>query len=248
MHLRSVLNIVAITVLGLALAPSSAISQQKPLRASRAVEGTLTGCVIGGSFYSVYRGVQAHRTTLPASIDLFPLEGRTVRMVGLILPGNNFRPTGAPEVLQATCAPHLVPAIRNDLIVDHRVKGQQAARKGDFKEAYRLFGIALMLNPAECDTYVDRAFVQALRGDRSAADADIGVLEKSECADPRRANYLLLEDVAKLFEQRDWRDGALKIYRMALAACEGSDTPEVCREQRNENIRRVTEPKPGEKR
>jgi hypothetical protein len=151
-------------------------------------------------------------------------------------------------VLQATCSAHLVPAIRHDLVVDHRIKGQQAAKKGDYKDAYRLFGLAVILDPANCDTYVDRAFVHALRGDRSAAVGDLGVLEKSECANPRQANHLLLQDVAKVFEQQGWRDGALTIYRMALVSCEAGDTAEICRKEIVESIRRVSGPKSGGKR
>jgi hypothetical protein len=248
MNPRRVFNIVAMAALGLALLPGSAIAEQKPLRASRAVEGSLTGCVIGGVFYSVYRDVQAHRTALPASIDLFPLEGRTVRLTGWILPGNSFKPTGVPEVLQATCATNLVPAIRRDLVIAHRIKGQQAAKKGDYKDAYRLFGLALIIDPAECDTYVDRAYVHALRGDQAAAVADLSVLENEECSNPRQANHLLLRDVGQVFEQRGWRDGALTIYRSALATCEKGDHADLCRDGILEIIRQISEPKPGRKR
>jgi hypothetical protein len=212
------------------------------------VPGTLTGCVIGGVFYSVHMGVQAHRTRLPASIELFPLEGRTVRMDGWIMRANYFEPTSPPKVLQATCAAHLVPAIRHDLVVEQRVKGQQAARRRAYDEAYRLFGLAVMLDPADCDTYVDRAFVHALRGDESAALADLEVLEKRDCRDPDKANHLLLEDVAKVFEKRGRSDRALAIYRMALAVCENRDTAEICREATAENIRRVSRPKPDKTR
>jgi hypothetical protein len=245
MTLRSVFTVAAIAVLVVALLPGSAISQQKPRKPSRAVEGTLTGCVIGNAFYSVYQGVRAHRTSLPASIDLLPLEGRTVRMTGLILPGNNFKPTAAPEVLQATCAAHLVPAIRLDLVVDHRTKGQQAAKKGDYKGAYRLLGLAVILDPANCDTYVDRAYIHALRGDEPAAVGDLGVLEKGDCANPDKANHLLLQDVAGVFERQGRRDRALATYRMALAACEKGDHPDLCRDGILENIRRVSGPKQG---
>jgi hypothetical protein len=236
-------------ILGLALVSSIVIAEQKkPLkkdRRDRAVEDSLTGCVIGGVFYSVYRGVQAHRTSLPASIDLFPLEGRTVRMVGRILPGNNFKPTSDPEVVQATCAAYLVSAIRNDLVVDHRIRGQQAAKKRDYKEAYRLFGLAVILDPTNCDTYVDRAYVHALRGDQVTSLTDLALLEKSECSNPQQANHLLLQDVGKVFEQQGWREGALTIYRTALAACEQRSHPDLCRDGILENIRRVSEPKQG---
>jgi regulator of sirC expression with transglutaminase-like and TPR domain len=185
---------------------------------------------------------------LPASIELFPLEGRTVRMTGWILPGNNFKPKGDSEVVQSTCAAHLVPAIRRDIVIDHRIRGQQAARMRDYKEAYRLFGLAVILDPADCDTYVDRAYVHASRGDRASADTDLAVLEKSECSNPHQANHLLLQDVGKVFEQQGWRDGALTIYRTALAVCEKRDYSDLCRDGILENIRRVSEPKQGGKR
>lgn len=214
--------------------------------ASRPVTRTLTGCVVGGVFYSIYLGerAQAHRMRLPSSIVLFPLEGRTVRVTGNLLRGNSFTPTSAIEPLQPTCEARFMTAIRHDAVVQHRIKAQQAATKGAYEEAYGLLGLALMLDPAACDTYIDRAHIHALRGDESAAQADIGVLDKGQCADPRKANYLLVEDVGKAFERQGWREGALAIFRLMMPLCENSLVADLCRKAAEDNIQRISQQSP----
>lgn len=220
--------------------------------ASRPIVRTLRGCVVGGKFYSVRLyaeqdqgkpGYAAHKIEL-GDMRLSSFEGRTVRITGSLSPGDFFTPKGPPKVLSATCTGAFKRAIRRIEILEYRVRATDAARKGAFETALELVNHALTLDPSDCDSYVDRAYIFALRGDDSAAAENLGILKAGKCARPDGANYLLLNDVAKAFEKRGNHEMALSVYRMALHSCAHFYRPEdrsYCKEYQ-ENIRRVSAP------
>jgi hypothetical protein len=67
--------------------------------ASRPVPRTLEGCVINGTFFSVYKkastpggsGTIAYRIRVQ-NLDLSPYEGKKIRLGGNLLPGDKFYP------------------------------------------------------------------------------------------------------------------------------------------------------------
>ncbi|MHC1743782.1 MAG: hypothetical protein AB9873_12225 [Syntrophobacteraceae bacterium] len=67
--------------------------------ASRPVSKTLSGCVIGDTFYSVEEGFPGERKGDPVvyritvrDMDLTPYEGKKIQMKGHLLPGDRFTP------------------------------------------------------------------------------------------------------------------------------------------------------------
>jgi hypothetical protein len=69
-----------------------------PAPASRPVPRTLEGCVIKGTFFSVYKGVKtetgqnviAYRIRVQ-NMDLSPYEGKKIRLQGHLYPGDRFQ-------------------------------------------------------------------------------------------------------------------------------------------------------------
>lgn len=67
--------------------------------ASRPVPRTLEGCVVNGTFFSVYKGAStetgkrdiAYRIRVQ-NLDLSPYEGKKIRLQGRLSPGDRFTP------------------------------------------------------------------------------------------------------------------------------------------------------------
>jgi len=58
-----------------------------------------------------------------------------------------------------------------------------------------------------------------MKDDFEAVTRDVSVIKTGACANPRKANYLLLEDLGKLLESKGRRQEALEAYRIALDTC-----------------------------
>src|SRR5262245_48628837 len=97
-------------------------------RASKPVDTTLTGCVVGGALYSI--DGRAYRISTPVALDLGPFEGKGVALRGWLMPGDRFEPAegAAPVVKQATCPPASLRLILEDQVVDLRVEATKAAK------------------------------------------------------------------------------------------------------------------------
>ena len=70
-----------------------------PAPASQPVARTLEGCVINGTFFSVYKGAATEtgpRTVVyhlrVQNLDLSPYEGKKIRLQGHLSPGDRFAP------------------------------------------------------------------------------------------------------------------------------------------------------------
>jgi len=115
--------------------------------ASQPVKRTLTGCVIGNTFYIIYginnRG--AHRIRLSQPLDLTLYEGKTVRIHGWLSPSDRFslNEGTSPQILKSSCDISDKKAIDKLFIIQHRVDAKKAARKGEFSEAFLLISKAL---------------------------------------------------------------------------------------------------------
>lgn len=206
-------RIIPIVLLTVVLFPQAA-------KATQPVERTLTGCVIGNTFYSINNS-HAYRIRLSQPLDLTLYEGKTVRMHGWLSPGDRFslNEGTSPQLLKSSCDVSDKKAIDKIFIIQHRVDAEKAARKGHFSEALLLISKALELDKTDCDTYVDRALIHGMKDDFEAVARDVSVIKTGACANPREANYLLLEDLGKLLESKGRKQEALEVYRIALDTC-----------------------------
>ena len=76
-----------------------ALALPLPAPASRPVPRTLEGCVLNGTFFSVYKGAATEtgpRTVVyrirVQNLDLSPYEGKRIRLQGSLSPGDRFAP------------------------------------------------------------------------------------------------------------------------------------------------------------
>jgi len=58
-----------------------------------------------------------------------------------------------------------------------------------------------------------------MKDDFEAVARDVSVIKTGACANPRKANYLLLENLGKLLESKGRKQEALEVYRIALDTC-----------------------------
>ena len=213
--------------------------------ASEPVERTLTGCVIGSTFYSVNNS-HAYRIRLSQPLDLTRYEGKAVRMHGWLSPGDRFslNEGTSPQLLKSSCDVRDKKAIDSIFIIQYRVDAGKAARKGEFSEAFLLISKALELDKTDCDTYVDRALVHGMNDDFEAVARDVSVIKTGACANPREANYGVLEDLGKLLESKGRKQEALEVYRIALDTCASDGRLsgvlfEMCRETIEKDIQNL---------
>ena len=90
--------------------------------ATQPVERTLTGCVIGNTFYSINNS-HAYRIRLSQPLDLTRYEGKTVRIHGWLSPGDRFslNEGTSPQPLKSSCGVSDKKAIDRIFIIQHRV-------------------------------------------------------------------------------------------------------------------------------
>ena len=197
---------------------------------SRPVEVTLTGCVLGNTFYSI-KADRAYPIRFSPPLDLTPHEGKTLTIQGWLSPGDRFSPLKgkSPRVVKDTCDADARRAINKLYSVQYRIDALKAAKNGDFQNAFLLIEKALELDRTDCDTYTDRAHIHCIRDDFEAVARDVAVIKTGACASPRKANFLLLEDLGKLLESKGKKQEAIEVYTIALDACASYGT-EICRE------------------
>ena len=213
------------------LAPSVAV-------ASRPVERTLTGCVLENRFYSVYPD-HAYLIKISPPLDLTAYEGKTVSMKGLLYPGDTFAPqAGSLTIVNDTCSAQSRKSINGIFLVRYRIQALDMAKKGRFTDALAMMTKAFEIDGRACDSYTDRAQVYCLMNNFDGAEKDLAVLKNNGCTDPKRANYLLLEDLGQCLEGKGRNRGAFEAYRLALESCitRGSG---LCREPIEKRIKNL---------
>lgn len=85
--------------------------------ASRPVERTVVGCVMNGNLYSIRQGGSADAGPVAyllrvEGLDLDPYEGRTVRVRGMLSPGDRFRANPRTLRVMGRCGEAQKRAIR----------------------------------------------------------------------------------------------------------------------------------------
>ena len=211
--------------------------------ATHPVQRTLTGCVVDNTFYSVYMGKdsgRAWRITLSPPFDLKPYEGKSVRVTGWLSPGDRFsiKDSTAIQVIGDICDAQSRKAIAGEYALNYRLLAGKAAKQGNFDEALATMDKAFKIDGSDCDTFTDRATIYCMKNDFSAAVKDLSVIKAGACANPKKANYLLLEDLAKCLEGKGKKGEALDAYRLARDACVGRGS-RTCEQPLAEHIKRL---------
>src|SRR5689334_2796745 len=95
--------------------------------ASKPIKKTATGCVVKGTFYAS-DGDTTYRYGV-VDVDLAPFEGKTIRMVGWLSPGDRFAlaDNARVEVVAKTCAAAMVRPIKRIEAMDLRLAAGRAA-------------------------------------------------------------------------------------------------------------------------
>ena len=207
--------------------------------ASRPVERTLTGCVIENRFYSVYPD-QAYPIRLSPPVDLKPYEGKSISIKGWLHPGDLFsiKDGAAIQIVSTTCDVQSRKAISKQYILRYRLQALDLAKQGHFDEALAIIGKAFEIDGSDCDTYTDRAQIYCLNNDLKAVIKDVTVIKTGACANPKKANYLLLEDLGKCLEGKGRKGEALEVYRLAVDSCVGRGD-DLCKQPLSEHIKRL---------
>jgi hypothetical protein len=195
-------------------------------RASKPIAWTMKGCVAGGVFYAIDKDSAARVNTMAGkSLDVSKLDGKYIEVVGLLYPGDYFTPGDKPPVVKRDCSADDRKAIEYAKAHDLRM---QAARLPADKldEAIKLVDASIALvQPADCDTFIDRAHLYAKKNDLAASARDIGILETRKCRFRGVLNWLLLQELGN--ELRTHNDGktAVRALTLARANCDA----DICR-------------------
>jgi hypothetical protein len=194
--------------------------------ASKPIPWTMKGCVTGGVFYSVDKdGAAPVKTMNGKSIDISKLDGKFIEVAGLLHPGDYFTPGDAPPAIKRDCNADDRRAIEYAKAHDLRM---QAARLPPDKldEAIKLVEASIALvQPANCDTYIDRAHFYAKKNDLAAAARDVGILEARKCKFRGALNWLLLQELAQELVTRNDPKTAVRALTLAKANCDA----DICR-------------------
>lgn len=215
------------------------------IEASMPVRKTLTGCVVGGRFFSIMtdpqtgKPVKAYPIQIQQNFDIPSYEGKTISVSGSLLPGDRFIVTkgGTPAVIRDTCGRDNLNIIKKELIMEYRVAGYQEAKNKNFDKALRLTNKALYMDKTLCGTYVDRALIYYLKGDFVSGAADIKTVKRGRCTDPQGLNYLIMEEIGAILENSGEKADAVKIYKMGIEACQS----EMCKQTMSKALRKVSE-------
>lgn len=191
--------------------------------ASKPIKKTSSGCVAKGTFYAVDDGY-AYRYDV-IDVDLTPYEGKTIKMVGWLSPGDRFAlaDNARVEIVAKTCSAQMTRPIKRVEVMDLRVAARQTATAKQYEKALELANQAVaLLAPADCDTFVDRATILAEKGDLDPARADLATVKaKKACFVGKRAslNFLLLQDLATALVAAGDKKSAVTALELARAAC-----------------------------
>src|SRR4029077_16757319 len=99
-----------------------------PAAASDPGKKTWGGWVVDGGFYSVTG--RAYPIQTPDGYDVKPFEGKEVAIEGWLMPGDRFKPLGAPEVKAPACPAASLRFIRLEEVGKLRLAAKYALRDG----------------------------------------------------------------------------------------------------------------------
>lgn len=194
--------------------------------ASKPIPWTMKGCVTGGVFYSIDKdSASAVKTMNGKAIDLSKVDGKYIEVEGLLHPGDYFTPGDKPPVVKRDCNTDDRKAIEYAKAFELRM---QAARleKDKLDEAIKLVEASIALvQPASCDTYIDRAHLYARKKDLTAAVRDVGILEGKKCWFRGKLNWLLLQELAAELRTQGDHKTAVRALTLARANCDA----DICR-------------------
>ena len=195
-------------------------------RASKPIPWTMKGCVAGGVYYAIDKdSASPVKTFAGKSLDVSKLEGKFIEVAGLLHPGDYFTPGDKPPVVKRDCSADDRLAIEYAKAHDLRM---QAARIADTKldEALKLVDASIaVVQPAECDTFIDRAHLYARKNDLAASARDLGILESRKCRFRGALNWLLLQELGNELRTRNDGKAAVRALTLALANCDA----DICR-------------------
>lgn len=194
--------------------------------ASKPIPWTMKGCVAGGVFYSIDKdAASAVKTMNGTTLDVSRLDGKFIEVAGLLHPGDYFTPGDKPPVVKRDCNASDRRAIDYGKAADIRMQGARMAKdKPD--EALKLVEESIKLvQPANCDTYIDRAHLLARKKDLASAVRDVGILEARKCQFRGRLNWLLLQEFAAELRTQNDHKTAVRALTLARANCDA----DICR-------------------
>jgi len=195
-------------------------------RASKPIAWTMKGCVAGGVFYSIDKDSAARVNTMAGkSLDVSKLESKYIEVDGLLYPGDYFAPGDKPPVVKRDCTADDRRAIEYAKAFDLRMQaGRLPADKLD--EAIKLVDASIaVVQPADCDTFIDRAHLYAKKNELAASARDVGILETRKCRFRGALNWLLLQELGNELRTRNAGNLAVRALTLARANCDA----DICR-------------------
>jgi hypothetical protein len=192
--------------------------------ASKPIPWTMKGCVLDGVFYDIDKDGASRVKVLGMQLDLSKLEGKRIELAGLLYPGDRFKAGAKPPVVVRDCNAEEKRHVEYTKAHDLRMQAGRAADAGKLEEALKLVIASISLvQPADCDTYIDRAHIYVKRDDLPAATKDVTILKTRKCRFRGALNFLLLQELAADLRAKEAHRIAVDVLVMALEGCGNSD-------------------------
>lgn len=194
--------------------------------ASKPIPWTMKGCVLDGVFYDVDNDGAGIVRAMGKPIDTSKLAGKYIEVEGLLYPGDYFRASDKPPVVRRDCSDAEKKLVEYAKAHEMRLEGGRLADAGKVDEALKLVDKAIKLvQPADCDTYIDRAHLYTRKDEHAAAARDVTVLVARKCRYRGALNWLLLRELGTEMRQRKRAKTAVTVLELAAAHCDA----EICR-------------------
>lgn len=188
--------------------------------ASKPIPYTMKGCVLAGVFYSVDKdNASIVKPMGDKPLDVSKLDGKHIEVAGLLYPGDYFKSGDAPPTVKGACTAASRKAIEYAKAHDLRMQAARLAKdKPD--EALELVEASIKhVQPADCDTFIDRAHLRARKKDLASAARDLDLLKARKCRFRGSLNWLLLQELAAELRAQGADKTAVLALTLALANC-----------------------------
>jgi hypothetical protein len=194
--------------------------------ASKPIPWTMKGCVTGGVFYSVDGDSASIVKSMRKPLDISKLDGKHIEVAGLLYPGDYFTPGDAPPTVKGACTAADLRAIEYGKAHELRMQAGRLASEGKLDESLKLVEASIKLvQPANCDTFIDRAHLFARKKDLASAARDVEILRTRKCHFRGALNWLLLQELAAELRKHGADKTAVAALTLALASCNA----DICR-------------------
>ena len=194
--------------------------------ASKPIPWTMKGCVAAGVFYSIDDDSASVVKLMRKQLDLTKLDGKHIEVAGLLYPGDYFTPGDAAPVVKGACTAAHLRAIEYGKADELRMQAGRLASEGKLDESLKLVEASIKLvQPANCDTFIDRAHLFARKNELAAAARDVELLKARKCRFRGALNWLLLQELAVDLRKRGADKTAVEALTLALASCDA----DICR-------------------